>query len=94
VIVAAVRARAIVSGRVQGVWFRGATRKRAVELGLTGWVRNLPDGRVEALFEGEASRVEAALAFVERGPRAARVSAVEVVRGEATGEFEAFVVRY
>jgi acylphosphatase len=92
--VAAVRARAVVSGRVQGVWFRGATRERALELGVTGWVRNLPDGRVEALFEGDPDAVESALAFVERGPRAARVSGVETERAEATGEFASFEIRY
>jgi acylphosphatase len=92
--VAAVRARALVRGRVQGVWFRGATRERALALGVTGWVRNLADGRVEAVFEGEPAAVESALAFVERGPRSARVDDVEVERGEASGAFASFEIRY
>ena len=65
------------SGRVQGVWFRGATHERAVALGLGGWVRNLPDGRVEAVFEGEPDPVEAALTFVRAGPPHAFVDRVE-----------------
>ncbi|MDH4037052.1 MAG: acylphosphatase [Candidatus Krumholzibacteria bacterium] len=68
-----------VSGRVQGVFFRDSTRQRARELGLAGWVKNLPDGRVEALFVGTREACEAALAFVRIGPPAAAVSAVEWV---------------
>jgi acylphosphatase len=71
-----VRAHVIVTGRVQGVWFRESTRRRANELGLSGWVRNLPDGRVEAEFEGPELAVRAALRFVEVGPEHARVDAV------------------
>lgn len=70
--------RVIVSGTVQGVWFRESTRRRASELGLSGWVRNLPDGRVEAEFEGAAEAVEAALQFVGEGPEHARVDSVRV----------------
>ena len=66
-----------VSGRVQGVFFRDSTRRRAVELGLAGWVRNLPDGRVEALFVGPRGACEEALAFVRVGPPAAAVSGVD-----------------
>jgi acylphosphatase len=66
-----------VSGRVQGVYFRESTRRRAQELGLCGWVRNLRDGRVEALFVGPRAACEGALAFVRVGPPAADVSAVE-----------------
>ncbi|MSR63611.1 MAG: acylphosphatase [Planctomycetes bacterium] len=69
----------LVSGRVQGVGFRWHTRAKAQELGLAGWVRNLPDGRVEALLEGEAPAIQAMLAWLERGPTAARVSGLEVV---------------
>ena len=74
-----VRAQVLVAGRVQGVWFRETTRERACALGLTGWVRNLRDGRVEALFEGDRDRVEQALAFVRRGPPLARVSTTRVI---------------
>ena len=67
-----------VRGRVQGVFFRDSTRREAVALGLCGWVRNLPDGRVEALFSGSRGACEQALAFVRRGPPRAEVTGVEV----------------
>jgi acylphosphatase len=70
--------RVLVSGRVQGVWFRESTRREASALGLSGWVQNLPDGRVEAHFEGDEAAVEAAIAFIRRGPEHARVSDVTV----------------
>jgi acylphosphatase len=65
-----------VSGRVQGVYFRDSTRQRAVSLGLTGWVRNLRDGRVEALFVGSQEACQQALEFVHSGPPSARVTDV------------------
>ena len=73
------RAHVFISGRVQGVWFRESTRRRAEELGLAGWVRNLPDGRVEALFEGEASAVRRAVDYIREGPVHARVDQVDEV---------------
>lgn len=73
------RAHVFISGRVQGVWFRESTRRRAEELGLAGWVRNLPDGRVEALFEGEASAVRRAVDYVRDGPVHARVDRVDEI---------------
>ena len=77
----------VVSGRVQGVWFRESTRRRAEELGVAGWVRNLPDGRVEACFEGAAAAVEAAVAFVRDGPPLARVDEASVEEDvDLTGE--------
>ncbi len=88
-----VRVHVFVTGRVQGVLFRESTRRRAHELGLAGWVRNLPDGRVEVVLEGAASAVEAALAFLRKGPPLAAVQAVAVERAAATGEFLAFQVR-
>ncbi len=66
-----------VSGRVQGVFFRDSTQRKAVGLGLTGWVRNLRDGRVEALFVGDEDACRSALAFVYSGPPSAVVSDVE-----------------
>jgi len=65
-----------VSGRVQGVFFRDTTRRRAVSLGLVGWVKNLPDGRVEALFVGAREACEQALEFVREGPPQAHVTGV------------------
>lgn len=67
-----------VSGRVQGVFFRESTRREAVTHGLSGWVRNLPDGRVEALFVGPRPGCERALAFMRVGPPAAQVMGVDV----------------
>jgi acylphosphatase len=66
-----------VRGRVQGVFFRDSTRREAVARGLSGWVRNLPDGRVEALFVGRRAACERALAFVRVGPPRAQVTDVE-----------------
>jgi acylphosphatase len=68
----------IVTGTVQGVAFRYFTRRMAQDLGLAGWVRNLPDGRVEALFQGSRSLLEEAIAWCQEGPPAARVDSVEV----------------
>lgn len=71
------RVRAWVSGSVQGVWFRGSTVERATALGLSGWVRNLPDGRVEAAFQGSPAAVDDAVAFCQEGPPGAAVDGVE-----------------
>lgn len=84
----------LISGRVQGVWYRASTRTRARDLGLTGWVRNLPDGRVEALAEGPGAALEALLAWCHDGPMLARVSAIDTTWGEATGEFSSFEARH
>ena len=67
-----------VAGRVQGVFFRDATRREALSFGLAGWVRNLPDGRVEALFVGPRAACEKALAFLRVGPPRAQVTNVDV----------------
>ncbi len=84
-----------VSGVVQGVFFRDSARRRALELGLAGWVRNLPDGRVEALFHGPRESCEQALAWVRKGPRSARVTDVEYVWEDTADEaVEVFEIRY
>ena len=70
--------RVVVHGSVQGVFFRDTTRRKAQERGVTGWVRNCPDGTVEALFEGEREAVEALVAFARQGPRGASVERVDV----------------
>jgi acylphosphatase len=75
---ARVRVRVLVSGRVQGVWFRQSTAQRAAELGVDGSVRNLDDGRVEAVFEGSPVAVGQALEYARRGPERARVDDVEI----------------
>jgi acylphosphatase len=75
-----------VRGRVQGVWFRGSMVDRAEKLGLRGWVRNLPDGRVEAVIEGPDDAVDALVAWSHQGPPAARVDAVEAHDEAPCGE--------
>jgi acylphosphatase len=72
------RARVVIRGRVQGVFFRAETRDRARSLGVRGWVRNVPDGTVEAVFEGERERIESLLAWCRRGPALAHIDDVEV----------------
>jgi acylphosphatase len=89
-----VRAHVFVSGRVQGVFFRSETEYEAVKRNVCGLVRNLPDGRVEAVFEGEKTAVEELVEFCRKGPRGARVSEVEVRWEEYTGEFKRFRIRY
>ncbi len=83
-----------ISGRVQGVFFRANTWKQARSLRLSGWVRNLPDGRVESVFEGEELAVRAMLNWSWTGSPPARVDHVEVVEETATGEFTDFAIVY
>jgi len=85
------RVRVVVSGRVQGVFYRATCAVRARELGLAGFVRNLPGGGVEAAFEGPADDVEAMVAWCRRGPDLARVDSVERWEEPVTGE-EKFLV--
>jgi acylphosphatase len=73
-----VRARLLVRGRVQGVWYRGAMQERAEQLGVTGWVRNQRDGAVEAEVEGDRATVQTLIAWAHEGPPSARVSEVVV----------------
>lgn len=82
-----------IAGQVQGVGYRAATRRQAVALGITGWVRNLPDGCVEAWFEGETLALQAMIDWCWQGPPAGRVTQVEVTYGSATG-VKGFVIRY
>jgi len=72
-----VRLHIFISGRVQGVFFRSNTKRLAKELGLAGWVRNLPDGRVEAVFEGQRDKVSKIVEWCWKGPPAAKVSKVD-----------------
>jgi acylphosphatase len=88
-----IRAEVIVSGRVQGVWFRQSTYNIATKLGLTGWCRNNPDGTVSAVFEGEESAVKTALEWCKNGPELARVDQVQVKLAPATNEFEKFDIQ-
>jgi acylphosphatase len=80
-----IRKRVIVHGRVQGVFFRDTARRMAQSRGLGGWVRNTPDGTVEAVFEGEPEAVESLVAWCGEGPRGALVERVEVTAEEPQG---------
>lgn len=83
-----------VSGKVQGVFFRQNTDRQAQNYRVTGWVRNLEDGRLEAMFEGEEAPVKALVAFCSRGPRGASVTDVAVTWETFKGEFENFRIIY
>jgi acylphosphatase len=78
--------RAVIVGRVQGVWFRGWTEKQARERGLNGWVRNRADGTVEAVFSGPARQVDDMLEACRKGPPAARVESIETFPEDAPSE--------
>ena len=79
------RVHVLVSGRVQGVFFRASCAEQARALGVAGWVRNAPDGRVEAVFEGPEAAVEAMVGWCRRGPAHARVDDVEIEHEEPAG---------
>jgi acylphosphatase len=88
------RAHVIISGRVQGVFFRSETRRAAQRFGVYGWVRNKPDGTVEAIFEGDQNQVEAMLAWCREGPDLARVIDVGMQWEDYQGEFQRFDITF
>ena len=87
------RVHVLVSGRVQGVWFRGSTQDRALALAVDGWARNLADGRVEIEAEGTPEAIDAFVGWCHEGPRGARVDTVEVVERDPAGGPAGFRVR-
>jgi acylphosphatase len=84
------RARLVIEGSVQGVWFRDSTRRKANELGVYGWVKNRYDGAVEVLAEGNGDAVDELIAWCHKGPPRATVRNVDVMREEWQGEFDSF----
>ena len=88
------RAHVLVDGRVQGVFYRANTKEKARSFGLTGWVRNCIDGRVEAVFEGHRRSIEGMIQWCGEGPPSAHVEDVAIKWEEYTGEFNAFDIRY
>jgi acylphosphatase len=88
------RVSVIVHGRVQGVAFRHYASCRARELGVTGWVRNLPNGSVEGLFEGDDESVAALVEWCHSGPPAANVDRLEISQGSYSGQFNGFEITY
>jgi acylphosphatase len=89
-----VRAHVIISGRVQGVFFRVETKRAADGFGVLGWVRNLREGSVEAMLEGDQDRVDALLEWCKEGPPHAQVSDVKLDWQDYTGEFSGFDISY
>lgn len=87
------RAHVRVSGQVQGVFFRDSTRRKAEELGLAGWVKNLPDGRVEAVFEGPSEKVREMVRWCEEGPQQASVENVASDFENSGEDLQGFEVR-
>ncbi|MCL4537129.1 MAG: acylphosphatase [Nitrospirae bacterium] len=89
-----VRAHLYISGRVQGVYYRAFTQEVADSLGLTGWVRNRPDRKVEAVFEGEKDLIEKAIMKCHQGPPASRVTDIDVTWENQLEDFSDFRIRY
>lgn len=89
-----VRAHLHISGLVQGVFLRDSAREKAEELEITGWVKNLPDGRVEIMAEGEKEKVDKFIEWAGEGPSTARIDDLEVEWEEYVGKFNSFEVRY
>ena len=83
-----------ISGRVQGVWFRANTKQKAEQLGVFGWVKNTPDGCVEAIFEGEEKSVKEMLEWCNRGPPLAKIENVEIETKNPTDAFDEFSIKY
>ena len=88
------RVHVFISGKVQGVFFRAETKRAAAGFNLSGWVRNVPDGRVEAVFEGGDENVDKILAWCHHGPPAARVQDVIVNEETYASEFKHFYIKY
>ena len=84
----------LISGRVQGVFFRLSTKQKAEQLGLKGWVRNKPDGNVEAIFEGPEEIINEVIEWCHRGPPLSKVTNVEIKKQKTTNAFEDFSIRY
>ncbi len=88
------RAHLFIEGRVQGVFYRAFTREVAARLGLNGWVRNLFDGRVETLFEGNKEQIEQAIKACKKGPPGSLVSNIDFTWEEYSGEYKGFEIKY
>lgn len=84
----------LISGRVQGVWFRANTQRKAQELGITGWVRNTSDGKVEAIFEGETTQLKNMISWCHKGPQFSQVTNVEIQHKQYTGQYTSFTIKY
>jgi acylphosphatase len=88
------RVHVVISGRVQGVWYRASTKQKADELGISGWAKNTDDGNVEAVFEGDNAKIDEMIAWCWIGPPLARVSDVKIVPSYSDEKCTGFVVLY
>ena len=84
----------IISGRVQGVWFRASNKNKAEQLGITGWVRNTSEGDVEAVFVGDKDILDEMIKWCNQGPAHAKVNNVKVENIRSTNDFETFTIKY
>ncbi len=84
----------IISGKVQGVWFRAHTKNKAKELGINGWVKNTDDGKVEAIFEGDENNIYKILEWCSKGPLDASVSKIEIFNKKYSKEYNDFSIKY
>ncbi|MCK4520712.1 acylphosphatase [Candidatus Parcubacteria bacterium] len=88
------RVHLFISGRVHGVFFRESTRIKAQQLGINGWVKNLNDGRVEAVFEGEDEKIKKIIKWARQGPIISRVDDIEIKEEKYENKFKNFEIRY
>lgn len=88
------RVHLFIEGRVQGVFYRAFTRDVAARLGINGWVKNLYDGRVEAVFEGNSSLIEKAVNECKKGPHGSLIKEINIFREEYSGELKGFEIKY
>jgi acylphosphatase len=86
------RTRVLISGRVQGVFFRMETKRFADQIGVTGWVRNRADGKVEAVFEGDESLLSQAVSWCKKGPPRSNVAGLDIFEEKYSGEFTSFTI--
>jgi len=84
----------VISGRVQGVWFRVSTKQKAEQLGVTGWVKNTADGKVEALFEGDKKHIQEMIDWCHQGPPSAQIDHVEITEQSSSNGFDGFSIKY
>jgi acylphosphatase len=84
----------LISGRVQGVWYRASTKQKAEELGITGWVRNTKDGNVEATFEGEEEKIDEMINWCYKGPSLAKVSNIDIKNNQEIIGFDEFKIKH
>lgn len=83
-----------INGKVQGIWFRANTKQKAEQLGITGWVKNIPNGSVEAIFEGEENCIKEMIDWCQHGPPQAKVENIEIKEQSITNGFDEFLIKY